>query len=855
MKKDKLILSLDLQYCYGIKSLNEEIVFENSKNSLGNMFLLYASNGTMKTSLTKTIHDILNKDEEMFSKDPILSPSDSEYKRVVLINGEDIKKHEKNILIFKSYNQKEEKISKSSVLITNKELKKDYEEKTKNFEGKRIDILREIYLELIFTKSKTPQVKTIKDGLSKLFGSLFKNSYEDIILKNEVQSNFYEGLDFEDEDIDYKLIFSEEMNNIISNDSLDKIRKYLEVLKKMEKESVYFSEEVGLYVIEDLLSQRSVRKTLTAYNLKNKKTGEEFSSREELQKIYDAEIKRVFNDPEIKKEMKGIFKLFGKKELQEIIETTRNNSFFEKIRTKENYIEARKSYVNNKIKKSRLNNNWEEAKNDYFSILEDLKNKAENHETLWENVFNIFNERFSLPIKVRLKNKAETVLGISEAPEIEFFHKKNKNFNREKDIRDRLSTGESKALYLLKILFLIEELKEKSKTENVFILFDDIADSFDYKNKYALIEYLYDLSLNKNFKSLILTHSFDFFTSVSKRIKIENNKSIAIKNQEEKINFINIKGNIGLKSFVVELSDLSDLILSIPVTRALLEYENGQAVYDEGSDYLTLTRMLHYKKSTSSYDIRKVFELNSINKNIEEEDKLPSKVKAISDFADANYIQTLYQLTDEISEQEINEENIKNILIKNKILLCMSIRIKAESILKKLLGEELDDEERQLGILYQEYFDKNEEKNEVINQILRKATIMVPELIHIDLLNYSLMMDLSIYELLDLYKQVKSIEEINEKDVCNIFSENIGRFCTVLSDAMNEDTNLNNDLMKLKNENAFSLKAFPVLFKFIKRVETREGRKTGDIAEEFYDSLCEPNRFCLNLLFEYLKEM
>jgi recombinational DNA repair ATPase RecF len=51
-----------------------------------------------------------------------------------------------------------------------------------------------------------------------------------------------------------------------------------------------------------------------------------------------------------------------------------------------------------------------------------------------------------------------------------------------------LSTGEKKALYVLNIIFEVEARK-KAKQETVFVV-DDIADSFDYKNKYAIIQYL-----------------------------------------------------------------------------------------------------------------------------------------------------------------------------------------------------------------------------------------------------------------------------------------------------------------------------------------------------------------------------
>jgi wobble nucleotide-excising tRNase len=82
-----------------------------------------------------------------------------------------------------------------------------------------------------------------------------------------------------------------------------------------------------------------------------------------------------------------------------------------------------------------------------------------------------------------------------------------------------LSTGEARALYLLNIIFELEARK-KAKQETLLIL-DDIADSFDYKNKYAIIEYLKDILESDNFLMIILTHNFDFFRTVHSRLTID----------------------------------------------------------------------------------------------------------------------------------------------------------------------------------------------------------------------------------------------------------------------------------------------------------------------------------------------
>src|SRR3546814_10637999 len=62
----------------------------------------------------------------------------------------------------------------------------------------------------------------------------------------------------------------------------------------------------------------------------------------------------------------------------------------------------------------------------------------------------------------------------------------------EKDaLLEVLSTGERRAFYILNILF---EIRAREKAgQKTLIIVDDVADSLDYKNKYAIIQYLKDI--------------------------------------------------------------------------------------------------------------------------------------------------------------------------------------------------------------------------------------------------------------------------------------------------------------------------------------------------------------------------
>lgn len=75
--------------------------------------------------------------------------------------------------------------------------------------------------------------------------------------------------------------------------------------------------------------------------------------------------------------------------------------------------------------------------------------------------------------------------------------------------------GEKKALYHPDLLFEIEVRKKAG--QDSLIVVDDIADSFDYKNKYTIVQYLMDISEDPRFRQIILTHNFDFYRTVQSR--------------------------------------------------------------------------------------------------------------------------------------------------------------------------------------------------------------------------------------------------------------------------------------------------------------------------------------------------
>ena len=123
-----------------------------------------------------------------------------------------------------------------------------------------------------------------------------------------------------------------------------------------------------------------------------------------------------------------------------------------------------------------------------YQHLEDEIGDIDLDTTPWKNALDIFEERFTVPYKMEISNMKGAIIGES-IPRVEFsFHRDGqvvKMARTELENIDVLSQGEKRALYLLNIIFDIEKIKNSGR--KVLFIIDDIADSFDYKNKYAIV--------------------------------------------------------------------------------------------------------------------------------------------------------------------------------------------------------------------------------------------------------------------------------------------------------------------------------------------------------------------------------
>lgn len=173
------------------------------------------------------------------------------------------------------------------------------------------------------------------------------------------------------------------------------------------------------------------------------------------------------------------------------------------------------------------------------------------------------------------------------------------------------------------MIFEIEARKEKD--EESLIVLDDISDSFDYQNKFAIIEYINDISnsCNDKFKIILLTHNFDFYRNATQRLRI---KKFFMATKEKEGNISLRRGPYIMRTPLdneIKHTNTCNFISMIPFVRNIVEYTEGSD-YDDGNgkennDFMTLTNCLHLLDRTNNLtdiDIDNIIRKHIKNKNI-----------------------------------------------------------------------------------------------------------------------------------------------------------------------------------------------------------------------------------------------
>lgn len=721
-------LKVDLENCYGIAKFSHEFDFSENRSNI-----IYAPNGLMKTSLSNTFFQLsagMQPQEKLYDRDPSCD---------IRIDGQAIEKDE--ILVIEPFNPSFDSKNISTLLV-NIEKKERYDLLYKSIVESKKSLIVELNKLSKIRKVDVESTLCLDVGCDDIFEAIrwLKSS--------ELANPEYKELQ-------YNKIFDEKVVGLLRDQSFtDNVEEYIKRYNELVSNSSLFKTGVFNPSKAAVISLSLKKEKFFEADHKVILNGREdvIDSHERFNDIFEDEKKVLLSDPELininQKLLTGVASV---KIFQTVLEQypglaveLSDIDMFKKIIWCTYYSEKKEQF-------DQLLSLFDSNKQE----LESIQNEAKLEDTLWYQTVNTFKERFHVPFSLDVENHRDAILG-TIAPNIVFKfindNGKAPEYNRgQLTSLDVLSVGERRAMYLLYVIF---ELKVRKKDgQRTIIVVDDIADSFDYKNKYAIIEYLKDIAGDELFRMLVLTHNFDFYRTFQSRVLTEKSKRstsyIAQKNLDYSISLLNGGHNYVSSPFEIWRKGFSNnpaiIVAMIPFVRNLIEYKEGTS----SDDYMILTSLLHIKADTR--DLR-LSDLEAvISKSISDSSFGPEidSSKLVLDF--------IY----ETAEGLCNDPEVDEVRLENKVALSIAIRLKAEEFLWSKLSDRSPINGVQTGKLYDRYVSEFSSINSIevkeTKKILGQVILMTPENIHINSFMYEPLMDLSIHHLISLYSAVSQL--------------------------------------------------------------------------------------------------
>ncbi|MGH7616102.1 MAG: phage infection protein, partial [Gemmatimonadaceae bacterium] len=416
-----------------------------------------------------------------------------------------------SVLVLPPYEEVFGDADKTATLLVDARLRKEYESLFADIDKARTLLLRAVSTSAATKKDMAVEIiAVLGDGETDLYVLLNR-------MRDEISS--YEGPSFAN--VPYDLISDERVAALLaSQDIKATIEAYIQTYNKLLAASKYFKK--GTF---DYHNAATVGKALATSGFFDAKhsvtlvsdTRIEVTTAKQLDDVIVKEKEAILKDAQLRKAFNEVEKRITKNELLRDLQAFLAEH--EEVLT----LMADLNGLKRQVLLSYLRAHTElleDLLTRYMSAerrSKEIEAEAARQRTQWEAVIELFNRRFFVPFTLSVTNRVSVILGDETVPALGFTSRDGDDFadlSRDELMRV-LSTGERKALYILNVIFQVE-VRRQARQDTLFVV-DDIADSFDYKNKYAIIQYLKDIAEENCFRQLILTHNFDFFRTVQSR--------------------------------------------------------------------------------------------------------------------------------------------------------------------------------------------------------------------------------------------------------------------------------------------------------------------------------------------------
>lgn len=721
-------LGIYLENCYGIKHLQTDFDFSTRRAAI-----VYAPNGAMKTSFARTFKD---HSEGVDSKD-IVYPDRITTRKITDQDGNTVPAE--HVFVIEPYDSSYES-DRVSTLLANSDLKEEYDRILKGIDQKCESLMKQLRkisgvrsdLENIIsvTLSKRP------DNLLRAFDRIKKEVYED------PEDPILSG-------IQYKTLFNSKIEKFLEDETIKSaLAEYTSVYDVLLSQSRFFRKGVfNHYQASEIAKQLKTHGFFKADHkvfLNSKEGDRKVESEAELEALIKEELETILSDEQLNASFQRIDKKMTNQELRDFREFLLNNqTIIPRLQSPDALKEdLLKSYLmTHKTEFEELMEEYETGR----KRIDEITKEASAQATKWQEVINIFNRRFSVPFTVGIGNKEDVILK-RNTPSINFTFEDEASTPKmveRGDLIKILSSGECRALYILNIIFEVEA-RISDKIPTVFVI-DDIADSFDYKNKYAIVEYLSDILSEGDFRQIILTHNYDFYRTVWRRLNLAG-ASFHISRSSSGITLTGEKmyrdpfqkwkaqgeGN-------GKQTD-NTIVAMIPFVRNLADYCGHEEEFEK------LTSLLHIKLNSANLTVRDLFDIYA---NV-----LNGQQFSIDCDKDTPVMQLALETARHI------EESAEGILeLEEKIVLSIAIRLIAEQIMIKMIN---DNEwvktlnKYQTAKLINRFKEKFGDLNEHASLValMDRVSLMTPENIHLNSFMYEPILDMSSEHLRKLYKEI-----------------------------------------------------------------------------------------------------
>ncbi|WP_417463344.1 hypothetical protein [Kordiimonas sp.] len=722
-------VKIAFEHCYGIRKMDAE--FDFTKKSAQ---LIYAPNGAMKSSFALTFRDY---SMSTASRDRVY-PDRVNVRQILDENGNAIPAD--SIFVIDPYDVGYQS-DRVSTLLVNKELKAEYDE-----------ILKTIQMKQDHLVDKLRKISGVKTGIEDIISLSFSRRPDNFLraLDRVHREVMEDPLDNTLSGVKYLMVFSDKIEKFLMDPAVqDALEDYTETYDRLLDRSRFFRKGVfNHYQAGEIAKQLKNHGFFQAEHkvfLHSDKEDTKVETEEELEGLIEDELNSILSDEELRQKFQRIDKKLSNAELRNFREfLLEHQTLIPRLKDLELFREnLLKSYLmQSRDEFDELISSYGEGK----KRIDNIVNEATNQATAWQDVINIFNRRFSVPFQVNIENKHDVILKRA-TPNIGFTFLDGSTAAEpveRNQLLEVLSNGERRALYILNIIFEVEARKSDGVT-TIFVI-DDIADSFDYKNKYAIVEYLNDIMGESRFFQIILTHNYDFYRTVWNRLNLGganfhvSKTSTGITLQQETMYKDPFQK---WKALAVGAARHTAMLAMIPFVRNLAEYCGYRAEYD------TLTSLLHRKPDSDDITMADLFAVYS---------RVLNGQTFTSDLAEDSLVINHILAA---AEQIIGQDEIA-LDLETKVVLSMAIRLVAEKKMIDVIADAkfvkgLKNNQTVKLIARLKHISIGDASRAQLIALMERVNLMTPENIHLNSFMYEPILDMSSEHLSQLYIEVSQL--------------------------------------------------------------------------------------------------